>query len=82
MVRGGLLVFFVTALDQAGFARKHIRKPAIPSQVYSVLAHSLLSDLHAFSPQSISLMTRSTWTSLYLVNNEQQATKDGSNTRD
>jgi hypothetical protein len=76
MVRGGLLIFFVTALDQAGLARKYIRKPAIPSQVYSVLTHGLLPDLYAFSPQGISLVTSSTWAPLYVVNNEQQAIKE------
>jgi hypothetical protein len=75
MVRGCLLIFFVTALDQARLARKHFRKPAIPSQVYSVLTHSVLSDLDPFSPQSIGLMARSAWSPLSLVNNEQAKKK-------
>lgn len=76
MVSCGILVFLcVAALHQISFARQDIREPPVFCQVYSVLAHGVLSDLDAFSPQSISLTPGRTWAPLSLVNNEQQATK-------
>lgn len=68
MVRGYLLILFVATLDQARLARQYIRKPAILSQIYSVLTHSVLSDLYPFSPQGISLMACGTRSPFSLVN--------------
>ena len=68
MVRGLVFVFLVpsiAALDLPGLARKHVRKPAILAQIYRVLAHCTLPNLHALASQRRRLSASAGWAPVF-----------------